>query len=497
MQNTLSKILEKAAQVADDPFRFAVYHDKPVEFAHEILGVEKLTKKQEAILLAALEHRRIVIRSGHGVGKTFIMAVLVVWWLYARQGIVVTTAPTKEHVEDVLWREIRGLAKNSPVPLPGTKLQTEIRVTPEWTAVGLSTDKPAAFHGRHHPRLLVVIDEAPGVSEQVHLEASTLATGSQNCIVMIGNPTTTSGTFYKACRMPEIWHQMHISCMEHPNVTEGYEVIEGAVTREWIHEFRTKWGENHPFWFSRVLGEFPKISSKGVIPQAWVHRAMDETLRKKALDEAEKNKTPRVGGLDVARYGENLTVLTVRRGDAVEEIISWGNVSLMETAKRATEYIKEYSLKTLVIDASGIGAGVYDRMIENHQPVMAYNGGHRAFTVGTFTNRRTEMWWHLRQRFERERLWIPNNEVLEGDLIAPEYNLLGSGRIKVETKEDLLERGIKSPDYADSLVLCFAVDENPDADLEKPLERDQDPNIHWLDKPVDEYQSLKELPYGY
>jgi len=111
--------------------------------------------------------------------------------------------------------------------------------------------------------------------------------------------------------------------------------------------------------------------------------------------------------------------------------------------------------------------------------VLGYNGGHPALNRGAFSNRRCELWWHLRQRFEKERLWlpekVPETEKLLADLVAPEYELTMAGRIKVETKEKLLERGVPSPDFADSLTLCFASDPNPEEALQEEPEFGRDP----------------------
>ncbi len=477
MSNALTPldIIAKAELIANDPHRFKGYADDPVGFCTDVLGVT-LWEKQKEVLRTIAGNRRVAVKSGHGTGKTFVSACAVLWWLYAREGLVVSTAPTWDHVQSVLWREVNSISARAPVKLPGEQFQTERRVDGSWYAVGLSTNTPSAFQGRHHARLLVVVDEAPGVAEQVHLEISTLATGAQNCIYMVGNPTTTSGTFYEAFKHPDVWRCLKISCLDHPNVVQNEELIEGAVTTGWVEERRRTWGETHPFWYSRVLGEFPKISNKGVIPLGWLERAQDEEKRKKALTEAETAKIPRVGGLDVARYGDNQCVLTIRRGDAIELQEAWSQLSLMETVGRAMRAIADYDLKSLVIDAAGVGAGVYDRLIELRAPVFGYNGGHRAFTPGSFSNRRSEMWWSLRTRLEKERLWLPpNSEHLVGDLIAPEYEIISSGRIKIETKEDLLNRGVKSPDYADSLILCFAMDEDPEAELQQKPSWEQDP----------------------
>lgn len=495
--NLLEHILQIAQEEAQNPLRFKYYENDPDGFAKEVLGVT-LWSKQLEILEATRNHRRVAVKSGHGVGKTFSMAVLILWWLYARQGLVVSTAPSKEHVEQVLWREVRMLAANAKLNLPGEQFLTERKVTADWNAVGITAKDSTSFQGRHHPRLLAIVDEAVGVSEDIHLAISTLATGDQNCIVMIGNPTSTSGTFYSAFKTDSDWHQIHVSCFDHPNVKAGEEVIPGAVTRAWIEGRRKLWGEHHPFWYSRVLGVFPKLSSKGVIPLGWIERAQDEEQRRASLEKAEKARIPRVGGLDVARYGDNNCVLIIRRGDAIEYIESWNHSSITETARRAEQAISHWQLKTLMVDSAGVGGGVTDILLEKGLPAMSYNGGHRAFSPGSFSNRRSEMWWHLRSRLEHMRLWLPIGcDRLVDDLVQPEYDINRSGRLQVETKEQLLDAGKPSPDWADALVLCFAMDADPEAfleDVKNPRLRDVQ-EVEWI--PVEEEDGFSTLPRGF
>lgn len=503
----IRQILEAAEQAKNDPNRFAEYENDPEGFVYDILGVREpgLWDKQVELLNRTLTATRIACRSGHGVGKSFTLACLILWWLYARRGLVVSTAPTKHHLEDVLWREVHNLKKNSLVHLPCNKDNAlDIVIDHTWYATGVTTDQPGAFMGRHHPRLLLLGDEASELSEQTLLEMETCATGQGNVIVLIGNPLHTSGTFYEAFRRPDVWSTMSISCYDHPNVTSGVEGIKGAVTKEWVENKKSLWGEMHPMWYSRVLGQFPAISTKGVVPLAWVERARNNEKLKEASEKAAKERLPKIIGLDVARYGDNRCVLIVRSGDAVERIEHWSHTTLTETTGKALKIYREEKAAVLVVDAAGLGAGVYDMLNEEANiNVVGFNGGHRAFNAGTFSNRRSELWWHLRQRLEKERLWLSQDntyamDVLVGDLTAPEYSISPAGRLQVETKEKMLERGINSPDFADALCYCFAADEDPEAEIAEPLTPQQDPDVGYQREEVEgEHSEFSSLPYSF
>lgn len=502
---TVEDILKIAAEVSTDPLRFKVYFDDPVGFTEDVLGVQLWEKQKEALELA-VNNRAVSIRSGHGTGKTVVATCLALWWLFARRGYVVTTAPSKEHVEDVLWKEINMRFRNALVPLPGDCFKTMLKITPDWYAVGITTDQPDAFRGRHHPYLLVIVDEASGVSELIHEEIATLTTGSKNCRFMIANPTTLTGTFYDSHNTPGIWKTLHISCLDHPNVVSGQELIPGAVTREWVEEIRQKHGEDSPYWYSRVLGQFPKTSSRGIVPFAYIEKCIDDSAWKKELERADKDKEVRVGGLDVARYGENSCVLAIRRGNAIEHMEKWSHASLMETTGRAVQAFEKWGIHTLVVDSSGIGSGVVDRLMEQNFPVLAYNGGHRAFTPSTFSNRRTELWWALRTRFEKKKI---NLRTITGDrhdlvrqlvqdLIAPTYKINSSGRIAMQSKDEMLDNGFPSPDVADAVVMCFAVEEDPMAFEAEvgDVRKDSPKPIEPIMAPGEQYE-FGQLPAGF
>lgn len=470
LKAAIEALMARAQEVADDPRRFSVYKGRPVEFAEEVLGVGRvklleehgedapgLTPRQCEILERAVRENRITIKSGHGTGKTFVMAILALYWRYCEWGLVITTASTWNQVKQVLWVEIERLWRNARVKLPGEFLECELRVDGLIELmVGVSTNDATAFQGRHHPRLLVIIDEATGVDDPIHAAISSLATDEENVIVQVGNPTEASGAFYQSHRSP-IWRSITMSCLDHPNVVTGRRIIPGAVTRAWVEGVRQEHGEDSAYWQSRVIGEFPTVGSKAVIPQPWVERAENEEEWKKALKEAEELGLPRIFGLDIARGGENKTVLAIRRGRALEKIVWWQYADTMTTAGWVRLAARELQPAMIVADVVGVGGGVVDRLMELGEPVFGFHAGRPAADKTRFNNRRSEHWWQLRQRFERQDIWLPPDAdpQLKADLTLPTYRPNSLGKIVVQSKDDM-ER---SPDFADAVAMAFLMED--------------------------------------
>ena len=512
----MQAILAKAKEVENDPLRFSEYADYPVEFVRDVIGLTRgklpeeffpencsLWTKQQELLRAFVKSPRVACKSGHGTGKSFDMGLLIVWWHLARRGRVVSTGPTKTHIADVLWPELHDVFRRSLVKLPGRLDSLHWAQDNYWYATGVTTDQPGAFHGRHHPALLVVIDEGAAVDDNIHLEADTCASGEGNALGMVGNPTLTSGRFYDAFKNPDTWKCLTISCLDHPNVVTGRNLIPGAISKSQVEKWRREWGSDHPYWYSRVLGEFPPFSEKGVIPLAWVERAKNKELWQKALKEAEAERLPRWAGMDVAGSGLAKCVYTVRRGDAVEAIVSWSHTNTMETANRVIQLSREYGVKGVAMDADGMGIGPVDRILEIGPSfeLLAFHAGARAARNNVYSNRRAELWFNLRYRLEKQRIWLdpqhPELDILVADLVAPQWGPSAGGRTKVESKKELATRGVKSTDYADSLMMSYAFEPDPEAELTKPQwSAGQDPDPMLFVDP-EEMSAFAQFPDGF
>lgn len=501
-------------RVKDDATRFAKYRDDPVGFARDVLGLPVfeqhgtgIWRKQREILEAVRDHRLVTVRSGHGTGKTHSLAILVLWWLYGRQGTVVTTASGWEQVRTVLWRQIHLLLHQAKVYLPRLPehpLQTELAITETWKAFGRSVDNPTAFQGIHDPRLLVVIDEAPGIKAEVHRALRSLVTGRENRLIMIGNPVEYGGAFWESHQPESRFHQIHVDCYDHPNLVEQRELIPGAVTQEWVHEQAEEHGEGSPEFLARVRGEFPTEGTSAVFSQRVVDRAMDEARYAEAREQALQGKDPVVFALDVARFGKNKTVLVERRGGVIVSMEAWQGHDATVTQDRVVALIGSVRdsgapIGALVVDETGLGGPVLDHL-RRAMPwctMVGFNGG-RAARDGIYANRRSEAYLRVRRTwFDQDAVRLPYHRQLRADLLAPTYGFNATSKLQVERKEQLERRGVESPDYGDAVLMAFVNDWTQDAPQLVEPTRDQDPSILEELVPKDEGENPFEALPGW
>jgi hypothetical protein len=261
--------------------------------------------------------------------------------------------------------------------------------------------------------------------------------------VMTGNPTRSTGFFWRAFNMePDRWYLRRVPCHESPRVDPA-----------WIEEMLNRYGPDSNQYRVRVLGEFPLAEDDALIPAALVEAAM------------ERVELPLVGaqeiwGVDVARFGQALSVLIKRRGNRVTEPPRrWQGIDTMQLAGAIRA---EYDMTVpanrpalISIDVIGIGAGVVDRLLEQNMPVIGVNVGEAPSTQGRFVRLRDQLWVTTREWFETRAVSLPYDEPLRADLCAPRVTFLSDGRMQVESKAQLRARGFKSPDNADALVNTF------------------------------------------
>ena len=432
----------------------AAEYTPPLTFARDVLQV-RLWDKQQQVLAALAAHRRVAVKSGNGLGKGFCAAAAVLWFIYCHDpAIVLSTAPTFRQVRHVLWRQVRRLYRPAKDMLGGSMFETRWELAEDRYAMGLSAGSADEFQGFHCPHMLIVVDEAEGVSDEIYEGIESVMTSAEPRLLLIGNPTTISGAFRRAFHEERrLYHTITISALDSPNVRENRIVVAGLTTAQWVEERRDIWGEKNPIYRARVLGEFPDQEEDTLISLSALEAAADEGRVDYEVEGASGDLA--VLAVDVARYGSDRSVILRRRGNIIEDIQALRNLDTMELAGRVAAAARDFRPDYVCIDEIGIGAGVVDRLTEEGYPVRGINVARSAREKGRFVNLRTEGYWRLRDLFAAGQIRIPPDNELIGELAAIKYSFDNLGRVRLESKDAMRKRNLPSPDKADALMLAF------------------------------------------
>jgi len=431
------------------------------------------TLQQLRVLDAVKSHRRVAVHSGHSTGKSFVAADIALWYKTAFPGSkVITTAPTTRQVEKVLWGELRQRYRGARVRLGGDMLPVE----PMWKfpgnefAIGFASKDydPHAMSGFHARHLLIIIDEAAGVSANVWDACTRLATGELNTILAIGNPGDPTGPFHDACLENSRWKAVHLDSLDHPNVTTGEELVPGAATQAWVDDKLAEYGsEDDPRFLAFVRGHFPDAGSSTVIRPSWV----------RAAEEREPGtKGPVTLGVDVAGFGTDESVIAVFRGASHVKTIASSTLQPVELQARIINEALGHPAAGLEIcvDADGMGQPVWDALrkhptvVENAWNVVPFQGGLKPdFQPGKkydarweqYCNHRAMAWFILSDALRDGHVSLrpdPTHRT-QKQLTSLTYSFAPSGLLKLERKEDLAKRipDLGSPDRADALAMAF------------------------------------------
>lgn len=460
------------------------YKLHPAKFFKDALGVsdKSLWDVPRNILAAIAKYKRVAIKSGHGVGKSWSCGRLPLWWLsaYGPNAKVMTTAPTFPQVKSIIWDELKGAHKNAIRPIGGELHDVDLWMGEGWWAQGLSTDDQQRFQGFHSDNLLLIYDEAGGIRPEIWTGGLGIATSENSRVLVIGNPIEAQGNFFNCFKPDSGYHTITISCLDTPNYKLGKLRHEGKITEkeyragiipglssyEWVEQCRKEWGEDSALWHSKVLGDFPVEASNTLIPLAWVEQCRKEVIDLKVMGILREQ---RYVGVDVARFGSCATVITVYDG--------FNMLYQKEYNKRSNTQVAGFIIDTLrdegtldapiAIDDTGLGGGVYDILKEQGYNVVQVILRSKSDDENKFFDLRTEVFWDLRDKFQKKTISIkdPDDYPRKYDKLAMEltgltYDMDRRGRIKVTPKERMIKEMVKrggegeSPDHADSLSLA-------------------------------------------
>jgi hypothetical protein len=372
----------------------------------------------------------------------------MIWFLLTRYPVkVVVTAPTASQLFDALFAECKRWIKELPTPIKSLLEMKSDRIelgsSPTEAFISARTSRsesPESLAGVHADHVLLVVDEASGVPESVFEAAYGSMSGKDATTILLGNPTRSSGYFYEThTRLRDSWWTKQVSCLDSP-----------LVSPDFIQEMELKYGAESNAMKVRVYGEFPTAEDDTLISLHAVEQASKRTVE-------QPEGTPVVWGLDVARYGDDASVLCIRQGRHLMELHSWKKLSLMELAGRVLDLLhsSDEPPEEILVDSIGLGAGVLDRLRELDISARGVNVSESPAMADRYANLRAELWDKTKDWFTQE-VQIPNDDSLIADLTAPRYSFNSSGKMLVESKAETKKRLGRSTDFADSLVLTFA-----------------------------------------
>lgn len=417
-------------------------YDGPDEWQRELLRDlgQGCLSAQEAIRLATV--------SGHGIGKSALVAWLILWAMSTRPHLAgVVTANTASQLEDKTWRELSIWHKRAVnrhwFKWTATKFyQLEHPETWFVSAEPWSKERPEAFAGLHAEHVLMTFDEASAIDDVIWETAEGALTTPGAVWAVFGNPTRNSGRFH-GC-----FHRFRHRWITRQVDSRNARMTNKAQLAQWIDDY----GEDSDFVRVRVRGVFPRAGSNQLIPSDLVEAAQGRSLRADVYRSA-----PLVFGVDVARFGDDQSVLTKRQGLYAREPLKWRGIDTMTLAGIVAQHIDADSPDAVFVDMTGIGAGVVDRLHQlGYRQVIGVDFGAAASNAVLYANKRTEMWCGVLDWLKAGGALPPDQE-LGDDLIGPEYGFTGDkGQIILEKKADMKKRGLASPDCGDSLALTFA-----------------------------------------
>ena len=462
------EILGRVIGDLQEKSKAAGYKYDPVGWAEDVLGVF-LWSGQKTLLRSLVDHKKTAMKSCHSVSKTFTSAVAVCWWVSTRPNSMVrSTAPTYYQVHELLWEEIRKFhAKHN--------LVGEINQKDEWkrplygtTALVGSGKKPSdtnihAFHGVHRPDgVLVVLDEGCGVNQSLYTAADAISTGPHDRVLAVGNPDDPDTEFGRIFNTPEgqaAWNLLTISAFDTPNFTG--EVVPEVVSRgliqpKWVDERAVEWGEDSARYKSKILGEFPDQSSDAFFRQREIDRAYDLEI---PLDT--DAAAYGIMGVDVASSGGDHSVIALNRGGQIRVADSWVNGDIFDSIDRIFSFAERNGVKEIRIDAVGYGEAVAEAMKRDDRIAnyvfVPIKGSYAPRDRAAHLNARAEQYDNLRIGMGQGRIDLDRlDEKVRDQLLAIKGFLTDKGAIKIESKQDMRARGVKSPDELDAIVYAAA-----------------------------------------
>lgn len=471
------QLFEEIAAFERDPLGFVLFafewgtgelagHDGPMEWQANILrAIGDGLARGLSVSEAAGQALRFATASGHGIGKSALVSWIILWSMAtAVDTIGVVTANTGDQLRLKTWAQLaiwkRRCICGHWFALTNKAIfaaDPEHEKTWRIDATTWNETRTEAFAGLHNQgkRIVLLYDEASGIPDVIWDVSTGALTDSNTEILWLvfGNPTRNTGRFrecFAGGKFSHRWITQQIDSRAVP-ITNKEEIA------EWIADY----GEDSDFVRVRVKGVFPRAGSMQFIGADLVDSAADP-----ARDAAVTLFDPLVMGVDVARFGDDKSVIRFRRGRDARSlpIIKMRGKDGIQVASKVAELWRAHQPDVIFIDGGGEGASTVDhlRLLRIPFVEVAFGGspdrdpaGYGSATV--YANKRAEMWGAMKEWLKGGM--IDDDAELKADLTGLEYGYTirdGRDAIILEKKEHMKKRGLSSPDDGDALALTFA-----------------------------------------
>lgn len=464
----MSDLIEALAEFADDPVGFVYWAFPFGEIGSELENFEgpfnwqvKVLEDLGRGLINVSEAIQIARTSGHGIGKSCLVAWIILWAISTfedTKGVV--TANTETQLKTKTWAELskwhRMFIARDYFKMTATAIFANDPLHERTWRIDMvpwSERNTEAFAGLHNQgkRILLVFDEASAIPDVIWEVAEGALTDRQTQIIWacFGNPTKNKGRFrecFTGGRFAHRWLTEAIDSREVP-------ITDKSQINRWIEDY----GEDSDFVRVRVRGVFPRVDAESFISFELANNAVEREIQTQG--------GAIVLGVDVGRFGDDPSVIYPRcgRDGITREIEIYYGLDTMTFAGKVANVCQRLHATMVFVDEGGVGGGVVDRLRQLAIPVMGVDFGGKAdgFAMDgvKYANKRAEIWGALRDWLATGSIpqkMTGDNVTFIDELTGPTYLLNKQEAIQLESKREMRARGVASPNVADALACTFA-----------------------------------------
>ena len=452
-------MVDYLAKYSDDPLGFVetaftwgegelADYDGPDTWQQEVLT--EIRDRLRAGLINETEAIQLAVASGHGPGKSALVAWIILWAISTfpdTRGVV--TANTDTQLRTKTWPEVAKWHRLSLIAplfeLTATaiySLQEGREKTWRIDIIPWSERNTEAFAGLHNQgkRLILLFDEASAIPKIIWETSEGALTDKDTQIIwcVFGNPTRNTGRFRECFgRLKHRWWTKQVD-------SRSAKMTNKEQIAQWIDDY----GEDSDFVRVRVRGVFPRVGAMQFIANDVVEAAKTREALASVYD-------PLIMGVEVARFGDDKSVIRFRKGrDArTHKPLKFRGLDTMQLAARVAEQYHALRPDAVFVDGGGVGGGVVDRLRQLRINVIEVQFGAES-PDAKLMNMRAYMWSKMRDWLKFGA--IDKSPTLETDLTGPGYYHDKRDRLGLESKEKMQARGLASPDDGDALALTFA-----------------------------------------